>query len=233
MAILVAVMAIALMSALGVALVLATSTETLIASNFRNSSEGLYAAEAVVERAIDDLLAFPDWNLLLGGGLQSSFVDGPPNGTRTLGDGSTIDLAQVVNKANCAKTTCTAADLVAVMPNRPWGANNPQWTLFAYGAVSRLLPANAIDSAYYIVALVADDPSENDANPLRDGTTPCAAGQNGLDGSCNPGSGVIALRGEAFGPRGAHRVAEMTVVRSDAAQPGPTRIRVLSWREIR
>ncbi len=232
-ALLIAVVAMLLMSALGIALVLAATTETLVASNYRNAAGGLYAAEAIVERAMDDLLLVADWNLLLGGAVQSAFVDGPPSGTRTLADGTTIDLAQIVNRANCAKVSCSASDLVAVTANRRWGANNPRWTLFAYGNVNAMLPANAIESTYYVAAMVADDPSENDGNPLQDGSTPCQAGQNGLDGACNPGSRVIALRGEAFGVRNAPKVVELTLTRTDVTVPGPARLRVLSWREIR
>jgi hypothetical protein len=226
-------MAMLLMSALGIALVLATTTETIVASNYVNAAGGLYAADAIVERAMDDLLSVADWNLLLGGAVQSAFVDGPPSGTRMLVDRSTIDLAQVVNRANCTKVSCSASDLVAITANRPWAANNPRWTLYAYGNLSAMLPANAIDATYYTVAMVADDPSENDGHPLQDGDTPCLAGQNGLNGACNPGSGVIAIRGEAFGVRNAHKVVEATLTRTDAATPGPTRLRVLSWREIR
>ena len=93
-ALIVAMMAMLLMTALGVALVLTTSSETLISSNFRNGGEALYAADAVVERALDDLLTVPDWNTLLSGSVQSAFVDGPPSGARTLPDGSTINLSQ-------------------------------------------------------------------------------------------------------------------------------------------
>jgi len=59
MALLVAMMAMLLMTALGAALVLTTSSEAIIAGNFRNSREGLYAAEAVLERSLDDLQTLP------------------------------------------------------------------------------------------------------------------------------------------------------------------------------
>ena len=55
-----------------------------------------------------------------------------------------------------------ASDLIADTSQRPWGANNPVWRLFAYGPISILLPAPDVNSAYYIVVMVADDPSEND-----------------------------------------------------------------------
>src|SRR5262245_13082385 len=105
-------MALLLMTALGVAMVMTTSSETMIANNYRNSSEALYAADAIVERAMDDLLTVSDWNGLLSG-VQSAFVDGPPSGQRRLADGSTIDLAEAVNMANCGHaTTCRASELV-------------------------------------------------------------------------------------------------------------------------
>ena len=55
----------------------------------------------------------------------------------------------------------------------------------------------------------------------------------GKAGPGNPGAGVLALRAEAFGPRGAHTIIEMTVARPDAAGEGGGRARVLSWRQIR
>src|SRR5262249_24842413 len=115
---------------------------------------------------------------------------------------------------------------------RPWGANNPVWRLFAYGRLSDMFPAIARGDSSYVVVMVGDDPSENDGNPLRDGTTPCPAGHDGADGSCNPGSGVIALPAEAFGLRGARRPVELTVLRTQTAEAGPS-VQVLSWREIR
>ena len=56
--------------------------------------------------------------------------------------------------------------------------------------------------------LVADDPSEYDNNPLRDGLGPCAQGQVS---ECNPGTGALAPRAEAFGPFGAHKTLELTI----------------------
>ena len=69
-----------------------TMTETMISANFRDGGEAVYAADAGVERVMQDLLTVPDWNRILSGALQSSFIDGAPSGTRTLSDGSTLDL---------------------------------------------------------------------------------------------------------------------------------------------
>src|SRR5437870_6747222 len=70
-AMIVALMAMLLMSALGAALVMTTTSETIIAGNFSRGQEGLYAADAAFERAMDDLLTVPDWNKLLDGTTQS------------------------------------------------------------------------------------------------------------------------------------------------------------------
>jgi hypothetical protein len=223
-AIIVVLLAMALLGALGATLVLATSSEALIAGNYRGTQESAYAAQAAVECALDDLLTIADWNLVLGGTVRSSFVDGVPAGTRTLPDGSSIDLAQILNRANCQKVSaCSAADLIAVSPERPWGANNPRWQLFAYGRLAALGPPGSIHSAFYIVAMVGDDPSETDGDPLHDGTVPAT----------NPGSGVVSLRGEAFGPRHAHQVIETTIARIDASDFNhDLGLRMLSWRRV-
>jgi hypothetical protein len=224
-ALLIALMAMLLMTALGIALVLTTSSETIIASHFRNSREGLYAADAVLERSLDDLLTVADWNQLLNGSVQSTFVDGPPSGSRVLADGSLIDLVEVLALATCQKTaTCSSGDMDAVTNERPWGANNPRWQLYAYGNLRDIMPSGTVNSPYYVVAMVGDDPSENDGNPLQDGAS-----------EDNPGSGVLAMRAEAFGPNGAHKVIEATVARPDESESGiaPAGVRILSWREMR
>lgn len=95
---------------------------------------------------------------------------------------------------------------------RPWGANNPAWRLFAFGWLG---------PRTYVVAWVADDAAENDGDPSADG-----------DSTENPGAGILALRAEAFGVGGAHKVLEATVRRDVDTLAGPA-IRLLSWQEIR
>ena len=79
----IAVVAVALMSLLGMSLVLNTRSEMAVAANFRNAQEGLYAVDAVLERAIIDLAETADWTPVLDGTLRSTFVDGAPSGTRS------------------------------------------------------------------------------------------------------------------------------------------------------
>lgn len=224
-AIVVALMATTLLLALGAGLILATSTESMIAANFRASGEALYAADAVLERALTDLRDIPDWTQALDGTVASSFTDGQPFGVRQLSDGSAIDLGRVVNLANCQKLSlCTGAEMDARSAERPWGPNNPRWRVFAFGPLAALGDAVG-GSPFYVVALIADDSSENDADPSRDGASL---------GPPNEGAGVVTLRGEAFGTRGSRRTVEATVERvdMDEANGSAAGLRVRSWREV-
>ncbi len=199
-AMIIALMALLLLTALGVTLVMTTQTETLIASNFSSNEEGLYSADAGIERSMDDLLTVPDWNTILTGATTSAFIDGPV-GTRTLAGGVTLDLTQVLNMANCDKTSpCSLSDMNAVTADRPWGVNNPRWQLYAYGRMNDIIPTGTVNSNFYVVVMAADDGSEVDGDPTKDT------------------NGVLALRAEAFGPGGAHKVIEVTVARTDATE---------------
>ena len=237
MAMIVVIMATLLLSALGLALVLTTSTETSITNNFGNSEEALYAADAGVERVMDDLPTVPDWNAILAGTTRSAFIDGLPSGSRTLSDGTSIDLTEATNMANCGKlTTCSDTDMDTNSEDRPWGANNPRWKLYAHGPMNQIVPTGTVNSNMYVVVWVGDDQSENDDDPNVDGNA-----------QTNPGTGVLALRAAAFGPRGTHKEIEVTVARENSneiehglvGQHGQdehnrrARVRTLSWREFR
>lgn len=221
-------MAMMLLMAVGAALILSSSTEMRVAANFRAGSQAFYAADAIVERTIGELRGVADWNLVLSGAQQSSLVDGAPSGIRRLSDGSVIDLDRITSMANCRKVTpCSDADMSAATADRPWGANNPRWRVYAFGRLADAVSPAATDSPFYVVALVADDSAENDANPAQDGGGPADPP--------NPGRGVIVVRGEAFGPRRAHRVVEAAIARFDTVDPATgsavSGLRVLAWRE--
>jgi hypothetical protein len=75
-------MAMTVLMALGTALVLMTSTDTVIAANFRSSREAFYAAEAVAELAVAELRTSVNWTPFVEGAERSRFVDGAPGGPR-------------------------------------------------------------------------------------------------------------------------------------------------------
>ena len=214
-ALIIALMAMTLMMALGLALMMTTITETKIASNYSSDAETLYAADAAVERVMNDILTVPDWNNILNGSVTSAFIDGPPFGQRSMPNGSTIDLTEATNMVRCGKiTTCSDTDLTAYTDERPWGSNNPVWQLYAYGPLSDMLPTNTINSNVYVVVWIADDPAESDCNPLQDGLAPAC----GNTGTVNPGRGVISMLAQAYGPGGVQRTIEVTLARTDTTE---------------
>lgn len=154
-ALIIALMATMLLTALGSALILLTTTETAITTNFRNAQEALYAADAGIERVVQDLLTVAEWDDVLAGTLQSGFAEGSLS--PTLPDGTPISLT--------AETTNlqSETDTFGV-----WGPNNPVWRLYAYGPINGLLPTGTINSLDYVAVWVADDPSDTDGNPLVD-----------------------------------------------------------------
>ena len=196
MTLVIALMSLVLLSAIGGSLAIVMNTDQRAASNFAASREALYAADGAIQIGAHELSTIADWTALLSSGALSVFVDGPPSGSRQLGDGTTVDLAAATSAANAEP--------------RPWSANNPVWRLFAYGWLG---------PRTYVIVWAGDDFAENDGDPLIDG-----------GGVANPGAGILAIRAEAFGVGGSHKVLEATVQRISDEGPG---VRVLSWQELR
>jgi len=216
-ALIIVLLSMLLLSALGIALSLTTSTETQIAASYRWSTETFYAADAGAARAIHDLALVGDWTDVLSGGETSTFVDGAP-GPRVLPDGSPFDMRQATDLLNCGHVSCRVDELSALTVDRPWGSNNPTWQLYAHGPAAALSPSGEIDARAYIVVWVADDPLDNDGLPLIDGDAA---------GATNPGRGLVQLRAQAYGPGSTLHTIEVTLRRDGS------RVRVLSWRDVR
>ena len=186
----VALMASMLLTALGMTVVLVSNTETMISGNYRSTGEALYAADAGVERAVQDLLLVPDWNRVWTEGLRSSFSDANNcTGNVTIGGFGTINLTSA--------TTHLQAETDA---EGVWGANNPRWSPYACGWLRDVLPTGTVDSSMYVAVWAADDPSETDGDPLRDI------------------NGVITLRAEAYAGGGTRKVVEVTVARTSTTE---------------
>ena len=197
-ALIVAMLIMVLLSALGLSLTMVTATEERVAHSYSSGSESFYAADAALELAVSELALQPDWSRVLDGTVTSSFIDAAASSRPWPG--------------GPARTSSDARK-----PDRPWGPNNPRWRLFAFGPLSAMSPSGSIDSAEYVAVWVGDDPQENDDNPLLDGDESRGP---------NPGRGVLALRGQAYG-KSTLREVEATVARAGGG------VRVVSWRETR
>ena len=190
-ALIISLLSTTLLLVLGSALALVAQSESAIAANAPRDAQTLYAAEAALRHAAVDLEALPDWSMALGGVVTSTFTDGSPGGVRSAGPVD-IDL------------TVLGATLNAGAASLPFGANNPQWRLYLWGRAEALLVSPWTG---YVAVWVADDASETDDDPQRDG--------GGVD---ERGRGVVRLRAVAFGGANSQRAVEATVERATSGR---------------
>ena len=214
----------AFLSALGLGVLLAVFMDRLATGNIIGSVAMFYAADAGIELAARDLGADPDWNAALGGSRRSNFADGAAGGVRGLPGGGVIDLTVATNLLNCGKSSnCTAAQMNANSRERPWGANNPRWQLYAYGPLDQLAPLSR-PAACYLAVWIADDGREEDGDPAADAP----------DGES--GHGIVRVHAETFGSGGSRRAIEAELrraCRGEGVGACLAGIRVQSWQELR
>lgn len=213
------------LSALGMGLMLAVFMDRLATGNLSGSVAMLFAADAGVELAARDLAQAADWDAVLAGSERGSFTDGAAAGVRAIPGGGAVDLAAATNQLNCGKATvCTAAQMNANSRERPWGANNPRWQLYAFGPMEQLTSWMR-PAACYLIVWIADDAREMDGNPAVDDAQRDA-----------PGHGIVRVRAEAYGAAGSRRAIEAELARvcpEDPEEPCLPGIRVQSWQELR
>ena len=152
-ALIIALMAMMLLTALGAAVVMVSRTETAIANNYRNSQEALYAADAAVERVVQDLLMVPRWNDILRRrrcSPASSTAPGPA--PKTLPGGGTITLLRPTATGELQAETDTA---------EPVGRQQSAVAAVRLGAARATCSTTTdIDSPMYVAVWVADDPAD-------------------------------------------------------------------------
>lgn len=150
-----ALMVITLIATLGAAVTLVVSTESVVAANYHASQQGLYAADAGIERAIAELRALSTWRTVPASATSSSdFNDG--QGTPRAPDGSTLNLAQM--------TVRRQAESDAVYANL---ADRPVWRLYAHAPLNRIASSGG-NASPYVVVWIADDANEIDGNAAID-----------------------------------------------------------------
>ncbi len=135
-ALVLAIIAIVLMSALSASLVVLSNTELKIAANYADAAELRYVAEAALEIALQELASIPDWSVLPGGPAASALTDGAPGGRRTLSDGTSVDLDELHAQAVADDSTAR---------------------LFSFAPAERLQPGASLAVNAYIVVWIGDD----------------------------------------------------------------------------
>jgi hypothetical protein len=202
-AVVIALLAMVLLGALAAALVTLTTTETLVSASFRRSLEVAHGAEAALERGLHDLSAMADWSPALAAppaNVTSSFDDGAttPRGP----DGRMLDLPRLTADRQRASDARGGPAI--------FGANSPEWRLFAHAPLRALLAEPGPDLPLYLAVWIADDESDGDGNPDLDT------------------NGRILVGAVAFGAGGARGEVEARIERAVGGE-----LRLLAWRRAR
>ena len=202
-ALLMALVTAALVTAVATTMVMSSSTDLLITGSNRAAAETMYAAEAAAHRAIGELAWIADWGTVLApppANVVASFDDGLS--TVKTADGRVLSIAGL-------------ATMRQEMSERTYGpgafgGDSPVWRLFGHAEVRALLPPGVASPPGYVLIWVADDGGDGDADPAVDA------------------NGQLLVYVDAYGVSGAHRSVELAVAR---VTPGT--IRVLSWKDPR
>jgi hypothetical protein len=138
-ALLVTLLTTVLMAGLAGGLAITVMTEEAIEANHRRAVAGLYAADAMLARAVSEVAGRPRWQSLLDGTVPSALRVGPA--VRTLADGSSVDLARV--------TKALQREL-----DRARGDGVPRWRLYAWGWRGDLVTGSSHDRLLLVAAWV-------------------------------------------------------------------------------
>ena len=198
-----------MLAAAGAAAALTARMETLLAASSAQSQQTLAVAEGGLARAIQELSPQSNWSPALAG-VASTFVDGSPSGARQLPGGETVVLC------------CGAGSLTGDLQQRghggqTWGANTPQWRLYAWGPASNWSTSVGAGNVFYVVVWVADDVQDGDGDAWSDS------------------NGLILVRSLALGPGRGRRSVEATIRHAldENGLPLAGRVAVITTRETR
>jgi hypothetical protein len=208
-ALLLVVMSLALFLAVAATLVLMASMEIRMAGAERARHAVRGAAEAALERALQELAIAADLNEILAGSVRSG-VAGADLAPQVAGWGA-LDLPTLTDGLQRESDAANQ-----------WGADGQVWRLFGYASLDTLLDAAGPGASgaggaaggggtggggFYTVAWVSDDPADGDGNPSADA------------------NGRVVVRAEAFGPFRSRQALVATVRRQDGS------LELISWRE--
>jgi len=193
-ALLLALMAAALVTALAASLMVPVSTETRIAGNVRAAGETLYAAEAGLARTIHDLAALPDWSAVLASSSERASFDDGQLSVRAP-DGRVLSVATLLAERQAVSDQTDGVGT--------FGADRPVWKAFGHAPLAAVLPPGLVAQPAYVFACLGDDGFDGDGDSMSDA------------------NGRLLVYVEAFGVSGARRGVEALI---EHAGPGVIRV---------
>jgi hypothetical protein len=189
MAILTALMATLLLTALGVAIAMLGSEESMLSLHERSARALRQAASAGAQLAVADLRLAPSWDPLLAlaatpplSAVPGRFLDStltPPSPW----SGVPIDLA-----------AATAALQAATMTSRGPADAAQAWRLYLSGPLARAAPSGGA-GPWYVAVWIADDKADTDGDPTVDS------------------NGLLSVHAVAYGPADAAVALDLTIRR--------------------
>ena len=179
---------LSLLATLALGVALATSAEPPAAGALHEKLKMTRAAESAADTGDDQhWRRSPTGRPCPAGGRRRRRSPMAPPGVRAVG-GVTLDLRGRDQPAHLwPRHAVRRRGHDGVGDGRPWGVRNPRWQLLVHQPLADLDAAAGAVCPCYLVAWVADDPADDDGDPLRDAPP-------GVEGH-----GVLLVRGAAFG----------------------------------
>jgi hypothetical protein len=185
---------------LGGALVFIMDIETAISANHQIAQEVHEAAEAGVNCAFAELGATADWTSMPSGSTSPVLRCLDPTIPPRTPDGAPLDLARLTSRRQ--------ADSDGRYGDGAANPDSPRWTVFASGPIQS--PSDHPRS--YVIVWIADDVDDGDGQPSHDS------------------NGMLVVRAQAFGIRGARSTVETLVSRADGEGTQPSAVHLVVWR---
>jgi hypothetical protein len=190
-ALLLALATAALVTALAASLIVSVSIETTIVGSARAAQEVFYAADAALERTLDDLAMAPDWTpaLAVPPGLVASFDQGAS--VARAPDGRLLSIPALTKERQAVSNASYGPGV--------FGPDSPSWRLFGHAPLAAVLPPRVLAQPGYVLAWLGDDGLDGDGDPSRDA------------------NGQLLVYVDAYGVSGARRGLEAAVTRAGGA----------------
>ncbi len=152
-ALLLVMVVVLVLAGMAFAAVLLADLEGVASSNEAHALEVTYAADAAVERVIDDLGAVANWTDALSGAVSSALRD--PDSRPTAPWGTGLDIGAMTAEVQ------READAGA-------GPDQTRWRVFLAGPLAAMVPVAPAAVSPYVVVWVGDDEADGDGNALVD-----------------------------------------------------------------